>query len=394
MRLGRRLACLIASLAAAGAALPLGAATVTPSDAQVVQLDAVRQQCIDAAQAVQTRERSVGALDIAARTMQNGIDSKSKEIAMSREQQAVLLGALERLALAPPEALVLAPEGPVARMRSTILIAAAVPALSAKAHELSSQLNWLTATLDQIGTRQKDIAVARSALAASRQALAQLVARRNALAAQMLHDGGEPAGVTSAGDQASDLLDLIKRADAATDQHDKALLVRLKAFSAGPAKPPPNPSDPTKPKTLRALDAPQAQMVWPVAGEIVQRFGDVDRSGRPSQGLTMQGVPDGVVVAPFDGEVDYVGRFQSDGLILIIRHAGGYHSLLTGLGRVDVTMGQWLLAGEPVGSLPDVGDKGAGAGFYFQLGRDGRPVDPQPWLASRDQKTEDTRVRE
>jgi septal ring factor EnvC (AmiA/AmiB activator) len=135
-------------------------------------------------------------------------------------------------------------------------------------------------------------------------------------------------------------------------------------------------------------------MVWPISGELVHRFGEADRYGRPSQGLTVQGISDGVVVTPFDGRVDYVGRFQGYGLILIIRHGGGYHSLLAGLGHVDVTAGQWLLAGEPVGSLPDNDDKGAGATFYFELRRDGRPVDPQSRLVGRDQKIEDTRVRE
>ena len=380
-------------LTVASLAMPLAAATLAPIDAQVGQLDAVRQQCIDTAQAVQQRERSIGALDLAIHAMQNGVNGKTQEIATSREQQEALLGALERLALAPPEAVALAPEGPVDRMRSTMLLAAAVPALSARARELSSQLAALTSTRDQIDARQKDIDAARAALAQGRAALTQLIARRNALVAQLLHDDGKPTASPAVG-QASDLFDLIKKADAATDQRDKELLVRLKMLYTVPGKPPPNPSDPTKPKTLRALDAPQARMIWPVSGELVHRFGDADQHGRPSQGLTIQGVPDGVVVAPFDGKVDYVGAFQGYGLILIIRHAGGYHSLLAGLGRVDVTIGQWLLAGEPVGSLSDADDKGTGAAFYFELRRDGRPVDPQSRLESRDQKTEDTRVRE
>ena len=382
-------ACLVALTA-----LPLGVATAAPNDAQIGQLDAIRQQCIDAAQIEQTRERSIGALDIALRTMRSGVDDKSKEIAASREQQEALLGALERLALAPSDALVLAPESPVDRMRGAILMSAAVPALSSKVRELSSKQAALTATRDQIDARKKDIDAARAALAQSRDALAKLVIRRNALIAQLLHDDGEQVTSGLVGDQASDLFNLINRADAATDQRDKALLARLKTLAAASGKAPPNPSDPTKPKTLRALDAPQAQMVWPVSGEIARGFGDADRSAGPSQGLTIQGVPDGVVVAPFDGEVDYAGRFQAYGLILIIRHAGGYHSLLAGLGHVDVTTGQWLLAGEPVGSLPDADDKGAGASFYFELGRNGRPVDPQSRLVSRDQKTEDIRVRE
>ncbi|MFZ2008134.1 MAG: peptidoglycan DD-metalloendopeptidase family protein [Stellaceae bacterium] len=386
--------CLIALLALGGMAPPLVAATLAPSDAQIGQLDAIRQQCIAAAQAVQTRERSIGALDIALRTMQSGIDGKAKELATSREQQKALLGALERLALAPPETLALTSESPVDRTRSAILLEAAVPMLSAKVRELSSQLAALATTRDQIDAHQKDIDAARVALAQGRAALAQLVTRRNALTSRLLHDDDRQTASASPVDQARDLSDLINKADAATDQRDKELLVRLKALHTVPGKTALDPSDPTKPKTLRALDAPQAQMVWPVSGEIARRFGDADRSGQSSQGLTMQGVPDGVVVAPFDGEVDYVGRSEGYGLILIIRHAGGYHSLLAGLGHVDVMMGQWLLAGEPVGSLPDADGKGAGANFYFELGRDGRPVDPQSRLESRDQKTEDIRVRE
>lgn len=383
---------LVVLIALGGIPAPLGAATLAPVDGQVGQLDAVREQCVAAAVSVQQRERSIGALDLAIHAMQNGVDSKNHEITTSREQQEALLGALERLALAPPEALALAPEGPVERLRSAILIGAAVPALSARARELTSQLAALAAVRSQLDTRQKEIDDARAAVAKGRDTLAQLIARRNALIGQMLHEDGKAAGVV--GDQASDLFDLIKRADAATDQREKELLVRLKMLYTVPGKPPPSPSDPTKPKTLRALDAPQSRMVWPVSGELTHRFGEADRFGRPNQGLTIQGVPRGVVVAPFDGRVDYVGPFQGYGLILIIRHGGGYHSLLAGLGHVDVATGQWLVAGEPVGSLPDGDGKGAGATFYFELRRDGRPVDPQSRLVSRDQKTEETRVRE
>ena len=209
----------------------------------------------------------------------------------------------------------------------------------------------------------------------------------------MTRDDGKSADGTVFGDAASDMFDLIKRADAAADQRDKELLVRLRA--GGPAaKGAPSPPDPTKPKTLRALDAPRAEMVWPAAGELVHRFGEADRYGRPGQGLTLQATPGGAVVAPFDGRVDFVGYFRDYGLILIMRHAGGYHSLLAGLGRADVTVGQWLLAGEPVGSLPAADDGTAGVSLYCELRREGRPVDPQSRLGSRDEKTEDTRVRE
>jgi murein hydrolase activator len=384
----------LASLLVLVCAALSGVAAPPPTlDSQIAQLDAIRQQCVGAVLAVQQREQSIGALDLAISVMVHGVDTKKQEITQSREQQEALLGALERLARAPPEALAFAPEGPVDRLRSAILISAAIPALSAEARQLGSQLTALSSVQDQIDARRKDIDDARAALVKGRDQLAQLVSRRNALIGQLLHDDGKAASAAALGDQANDLFDLIKKADAATDQRDKDLPVRLRVLYGTPAKGA-APVDPTRPKSLRALDAPHTEMVWPVAGELTHRFGEADRYGRPNQGLTLEAMPSGIVVAPFDGRVDYVGPFRDYGLILIIRHGGGYHSLLTGLGRVDVTTGQWLLAGEPVGSLADADEKSASANFYFELRRDGRPVDPQSRLASRDQKTEETRVRE
>ena len=376
----------------AGVVVPGAAAPPAPLEGQIGQLDSIRQQCITTALQVQQRERTIGALDLAIGVMQHGLDTKSKEIAASRQQQEALLGALERLARMPPEATVFAAQGPVDRMRGGILMAAAIPALTAEARKLGSQMAALAAVQNQITARRKDIDDARAALASGREALAQLVARRNTLNGQLLHEDGKLVTVGQLGDQASDLADLIKRADAETERRDKDLSMRLRIFYG--KSPKTAPADPTRPKTLRGLDAPHTEMVWPVSGELVQRFGEADRSGRPNQGLTLQAIPKGIVVAPFDGRVDYVGPFRGYGLILIIRHTGGYHSLLAGLGRADVTAGQWILAGEPVGSVSDADSKNTGATFYLELRRDGRPVDPQSRLASRDQKTEDTRVRE
>src|SRR6202008_1419212 len=119
-------------------------------------------------------------------------------------------------------------EGPVDRMRSGTLMAAAVLALTAEARKLGSQMAALAAVQNQITARRKDIDDARAALASGRDALAQLVIRRNALNGQLLHEDGKLVAVGQLGDQASDLVDLIKRADAETDRRDKDLLVRLR----------------------------------------------------------------------------------------------------------------------------------------------------------------------
>jgi septal ring factor EnvC (AmiA/AmiB activator) len=78
--------------------------------------------------------------------------------------------------------------------------------------------------------------------------------------------------------------------------------------------------------------------------------------------------------------VAYAGKFRGYGLLLIIEHSEGYHSLLAGMSRIDVEQGQQVIAGEPVGVI----DEGNGEPvLYLELRRNGQPINPVPWLAAR-----------
>jgi septal ring factor EnvC (AmiA/AmiB activator) len=123
-------------------------------------------------------------------------------------------------------------------------------------------------------------------------------------------------------------------------------------------------------------------MVLPAGGGIVTRYGEQDRYGVTSRGLTLKGRAGGDVVAPLDGEVMFAGPFKGYGLILILEHPGGYHSLLAGLGRVDGQVGQRVLAGEPVGVMAS----GAAPTLYFELRRAGQPINPMRGVSPSDGK--------
>lgn len=62
--------------------------------------------------------------------------------------------------------------------------------------------------------------------------------------------------------------------------------------------------------------------------------------------------------------------------MIIIEHGGGYLSLLAGLSNPDVEVGQMLLAGEPVGQMPDDDD----AKLYVEIRKNNHPVDPMAWM--------------
>jgi murein hydrolase activator len=79
----------------------------------------------------------------------------------------------------------------------------------------------------------------------------------------------------------------------------------------------------------------------------------------------------------------FAGPFRGYGQILIIAHGDGYHSLLAGLDRVDSLVGQWLLAGEPVGTMADSADQPR---LYLELRHNNQPINPAPWLMTRVEK--------
>jgi septal ring factor EnvC (AmiA/AmiB activator) len=125
-----------------------------------------------------------------------------------------------------------------------------------------------------------------------------------------------------------------------------------------------------------------------VAGRVTREFG-ADGEGGPARGLTFQASPGARVVSPCAGRIAFAAPFRSYGRLLIVDCGDGYHFVLGGLDRLDVSPGHRVLAGEPVGLLggasPGAGtaDGPGHAALYVELRRRGDPVDPRPWFAAR-----------
>jgi len=104
------------------------------------------------------------------------------------------------------------------------------------------------------------------------------------------------------------------------------------------------------------------------------------------QGLWFSARSQAQAVAPGDSEVVFAGSYQNLGLVLILEILGGYHLTLAGLGRIDVHIGDLVLAGEPVGVLPN----GNAARLYMELRRNGQTVDLAPWMSAELRKANGT----
>jgi septal ring factor EnvC (AmiA/AmiB activator) len=77
---------------------------------------------------------------------------------------------------------------------------------------------------------------------------------------------------------------------------------------------------------------------------------------------------------------------------LIINASGGYYLVLAGMDRINVGVGQFVLAGEPIALMGDGSARTAAAAaigaaqpiLYIELRKDGAAIDPGPWWAKTD----------
>ncbi len=129
----------------------------------------------------------------------------------------------------------------------------------------------------------------------------------------------------------------------------------------------------------------------PAQGKRVIAFGERMPSGGASKGMVIETRFSAQITAPCDGWVLYASEFRSYGQLLIINGGNGYHVVLAGLSQIDVQLGQFVLAGEPVGTMsaaPKGKAQDSAPVLYVEFRKEGRPVDPEPWWADGSKKVQ------
>jgi murein hydrolase activator len=370
------------------------------------QISTLRGDSVLAASAAQAHEAALSSLETQLAALAAEVEEKSAELKRHQAQQVQLLMALERLGEHPPEGLALTPGDPLDAVRSARLLGAAVPPLEAAARALRQDLITLDGLRQQIAQAEELHRAKGLALEDEQNRLAAVIVRKQELQRQMQQDA-EKNGQrqTELASEAADLQQLIERlsaerrarqAEARRRAEEEAAREKQRAAVVAEPRPvsPPNATvevtapaplrlEPGKPKQLRPFSDARGHMVYPASGRLMRRYGENDDNGVTSKGLTFETRPGAQVIAPFDGRVLFAGPFRGYGQILIIEHGDGYHSLLAGLGRVEGIVGQWVVAGEPVGLMSAADAK---PHLYLELRHDGQPINPLPWLATRTEK--------
>lgn len=367
----------------------------------------LRAQLIRAARTTQEYEAALADLQAQLVALDQEERGMAEALAGRRQRLTDLLGALERLARLPPEAMIALPGAPQDTLRSATLLRAAVPQLELQAKALRRDIESLAVVRDDIIAKRADQQAKAKALGAERARLGGLLSRKAALENQTLAERQKAAETATAlAGEATDLRELLAgiaaerkaREIAARKAEAEKALARVKNRPSGeaavaarggasvprdtPLAEPPAADAPQ----MASLGAPalgtfsqaRGHLAFPAQGRMVQAFGERLSTGGEARGMTLETQLGAQIVAPYDGQVVFAGPFRDYGQLLIIEHAEGYHMLLAGFERIDSAVSQTLLAGEPVGVMPTAGHPR----LYFELRQSGRPINPLPWLAT------------
>jgi septal ring factor EnvC (AmiA/AmiB activator) len=295
---------------------------------------------------------------------------------------AEVLGALQRMGINPPPAILVRPEDALASVRSAILLGAVVPELRHETEKLMADLKEHSRVTASIEAERARLTASVTEQLAEKQRLTLLLEARKKYQAQtQAAIEAEQQNAQELAAKARSLKDLIAALDkeAARKAEEEARIAAL---------PVPEANRLLERIPFRSL---HGQIALPVIGTVKRRFGASDGNGSLMQGDMVATQSGAIVTAPADGEILYAGPFRSYGQLLILVAGGGYHVVLAGMNRLTVASGQSVLAGEPIGAMGEARvastsaaqDANATPELYVEFRKDGKPVDPTPWWADR-----------
>ena len=311
-----------------------------------------------------------------------------------RDVLAEVLGALQRMGLNPPPAILVKPEDALSSVRSAILLGAVVPELRAADRDAARRPQGTVAGdgLDRGRARPAD---ADGRGAGGGEEAAQHAARRQAEAAGRNHEAAladEQAKAAELAAKAGSLKELIASLEtqiARTCAAEKAgsragALQRGRRWRQCRSR-----SQPAGGRAFLGDEEGRSRCRSPAASSAVSATETVTAAVMHGDMVATQS--GAIVTAPADGNVLYAGPFRSYGQLLILNAGDGYHVVLAGMGRISVAPGQSVLAGEPVGAMGEArvastsasGNGNTTPELYVEFRKDGKPVDPAPWWADR-----------
>ena len=318
-------------------------------------------------------------------------DLKEKEANFVKENNSLVqtLAALQNMSLTPSESVILQPLSPVDIIRSAVLLRETVPYLSQKSSKLKVDLDNVYTQKKKIESNLSDTKKQKQLLEQQQAEMRRLMEKKTNLRKEVETKGAETQKqAQNLSSKAQDLRELLEELErqkeiARKKKEEAERLARLKQQREMAQKGNVHTVDKKTHASIKkqvsggSFAHAKGALTRPVSGPKITDYGQTISKGVTSKGIVYKTRSEAQVTSLFDGTVIFSGPFKGYGNIIIVEHGGGYLSLLAGLGHIDCDVGQKLLSGEPVGTMP----KGNNSKLYVEIRKDRHPINPTPWIA-------------
>lgn len=353
------------------------------------ELAALSVETSATARKMQDFEKQISSTESQLQELEEEESIKRSAIELRNKQVSTFLGIMMRMSKAPEESVLVMPYGIKEKVQATRALGMITGNMREEIEALSGELKQLDALHNTIAQKRESLSNSRKTLEKQRLALSKRIGKRKELM-QSLHGETieEQKRIASLVEKSKSLETLVGALEKArTTVFDKRFADVGKPVLK-PKKSPPRKKNLSifsdderskiRSKSRSFVDA-KGRIAFPVVGTVLRGFGHKKGENDTLRGIEINAASLAQVIAPFDGEVVFVGPFLEYGQMVIVRHSHQYHTLLAGFGAIDVEPGQFLLEGEPIGVM---GRKGSSKRLYMELRKDGKAINPRSWIAS------------
>jgi len=373
-----------------------------------LELAKLNKQLIKAANMIQADEEKTTKMEKELEQLEQKHTLLQESFLKEHNNLVSILVSMQNLALYPSETLIIQPLSPVEIIQSAILMRESVPYIKENADKIHKDVEKLTKQKEQIIQKLKKLNKQKQTLLSKQEQIKKISEQKNAIRRKIEDESSElKKQAEKLAAEAVNLKDLVEKLE-----HDEELNRRRKAeikkaakrreeeafrklqeeqikrIKEGKSKGFANQDDvlsggdelenlqPQSVEYMTDFALAKGRLIRPVRGEVITSYGQELSKGVTSKGIVIKTRNAAQVVAPYDGSVIFSGPFKGYGNLIIIEHGKGFVSLLAGMNSTDTQTGQMLLAGEPVGVMPDNDT----AKLYMEIRKDHNPINPESWL--------------
>lgn len=354
-----------------------------------LELSKIDKTVITLAQKIQTNEKSLSNLENKLVELKKNLAVKEEQFAKENQSLMQTIAALQNMSLNPSESVILQPISPIDIIRSAILLRETVPFLNEKSAKLKVDLDSIYEQKRKIESTVGETKKQKAVLEKQQVEMRHLMKKKADMRHEIEVKGAKTQKIAEdLASKASNLRELLEELErqkeiARKKREEEERIAMLKRQQEMQKSSVPHVVDQKTHASIKKqvkggrFAQAKGALNRPVSGAKVTEYGQLISKGVTSKGIVYKTRPNAQVTALFDGTVIFSGPFKGYGNIIIVEHGDGYLSLLAGLEHIDCDVGQMILTGEPVGTMPN-NDQSK---LYVEIRKNRHPINPSPWIA-------------